>query len=120
LKETNLDKIKKLEIDFFQSSYGKLFEKTNEVDLNPIIRYEGHILHNLDKMLRYNDSDFGSFIKILYMIENSVSNVLLYKGSVFKFLFKDSMNNWIYLNASKDSNNVIATKALSGPWDFDK
>ena len=46
LKNKNLELIKKIEIDYCQSSYGNTFNAFNEVNLSPILKFESHILYH--------------------------------------------------------------------------
>ncbi len=39
MRETNSDKIKKLEIDYFSKSYGLFFDVFNEIDNSPLIKF---------------------------------------------------------------------------------
>lgn len=98
LKDTNSDKVKKFEVDYFQANYGKVFEVINQIDMGPIIKYEGFLLHNFDRALRHNSTNFMTLINLLFMMEKNISNLMLCKGSIFKFVFQDNMGNWIYLD----------------------
>ena len=42
---------------------------------------------------------------------------MLCKGSIFKFVFQDNFNNWIYLDTL--DNCVIPCKTENGPWHFE-
>jgi len=46
LKDSNMDKIKKFELDYFQEYYGNYFKDFHQVDVTPILRYESFLLLN--------------------------------------------------------------------------
>jgi hypothetical protein len=73
------------------------------------------MLHNFEKLLRYNYQDVSALVKLLSVIEINISTFLLHKGSIMKFLFKDQFGNWIFFSTDKD-NHVHPLKADKGPW----
>lgn len=87
LKDTNNDKIKKFETDYFHANYGKIYENIHKIDMEPIVKYESLILHNFDRILRHNSENFMPCINYLLCMEKNISDFLLCKGSIFKFIF---------------------------------
>lgn len=65
-----------------------MFEILHEVDLAPIMKYEGFMLYTLDRILRHNTSDVMKIFKALFQIEKNISNILLSTGSIFKFIYQ--------------------------------
>lgn len=116
LKDTNNDKIKKFETDYFQANYGKIYENIHKIDMEPIVKYEALILHNFDRILRHNSENFMPCINYLLCMEKNISEFLLCKGSIFKFIFQDNLDNWIYLD--EVDGEIAACAADAGPWNF--
>lgn len=44
LKDTNMEIIKKIEVDYFQDWYGNFFNVFHEVNVSPILKFEAHLL----------------------------------------------------------------------------
>jgi hypothetical protein len=73
------------------------------------------MLHNFEKLLRFNYNDVSALVQLLNVIEINISSFLLRKGSVMKFLFRDQFGNWIFF--STDAANLVhPLKAEKGPW----
>ncbi|EGR34851.1 hypothetical protein IMG5_000790 [Ichthyophthirius multifiliis] len=116
LQDSNMEIIKKLEIDYFQDCYGTFFNVFHNVNVSPILRYEGFLLYNLSKLLRHKTIPNQVFFKLILSIEKSVSDVIFQKGSFMKFIFQDSAENWFCL---KQKNNETQPCLLgNGPWNY--
>ncbi|EAR82678.2 cation channel family transporter (macronuclear) [Tetrahymena thermophila SB210] len=116
LSDSNMDMIKKLEIDYFQFTYGSYFNAFHEVKISPILKYESYIIYNLQRILRHKTLDCLFFFNVLINFEKNLSNILLRKGSLVKFVFQDSFGNWICF---KEMNrNIYPCLLGQGPWTF--
>ncbi|KAL4429432.1 hypothetical protein ABPG74_021019 [Tetrahymena malaccensis] len=116
LSDSNMDMIKKLEIDYFQFTYGSYFNAFHEVKISPILKYESYIIYNLQRILRHKTLDCIFFFNVLKNFEKNLSNILLRKGSLVKFIFQDSFGNWICF---KEMNrNMYPCLLGQGPWTF--
>ncbi|KAL4467991.1 hypothetical protein ABPG72_015861 [Tetrahymena utriculariae] len=116
LSDSNMDMIKKLEIDYFQLTYGSYFNAFHEVKISPILKYESYIIYNLQRILRHKTLDCLFFFNVLKNFEKNLSNILLRKGSLVKFVFQDSFDNWICF---KEMNRNMYPCLLGlGPWTF--
>jgi hypothetical protein len=113
LRETNLSKVKRLEKDYFKSLFGGVYDIYTDVDLAPLLRFQSFQLQSMDMLLRYNHANYMQAIQIINEIENNITNALLPRGSFFKLLFLDSLNNWFFL-----TENLAPLKAGIGPWDL--
>ena len=56
--------------------------------MEPLLRVEATITHSLRTILRYPQIDNTEFFEMLTHIEDQISNKLLQKGSLFKFVYK--------------------------------
>lgn len=78
-----------------------------EIDVKPLLNYEGNILQNLlrffniklenlsifsFRLLRYKDISCDNYLKFISVMEKKISDILLRNGSYFKFLFKVKKN----------------------------
>lgn len=116
LKEKNMDIIKKLEIDYFQDCYGNYFNIFHQVEVQPILRFESHLLYNFERALRYRSFDSDMLIQMILYLEQQISNTILNKGSICKFIFQDSKDNWFCL--SHKFSDVEPCLLDIGPWNF--
>jgi hypothetical protein len=106
--------VKKIEIDYFQDFYGNYFNAFNEVDVKPILRFEAHLLYHFTLMLRHRNVCQSVFFRCLHYIEQSISDVLFRKGSLFKFVFQDNKDNWFVL--TQKQGKVYPCLVGEGPW----
>lgn len=88
LRETNELLINKFEIQYFSDIYGQSFKEINKVTIEPLLRVEALLTYNLRNIMRYPQMSNRDFFEIFSMIEDKVSNNLLKKGSLFKFVFQ--------------------------------
>lgn len=88
LRETNELLINKFEIEYFSDIYGQSFKEINKVTIEPLLRVEALLTYNLRNIMRYPQMSNRDFFEIFSMIEDKVSNNLLKKGSLFKFVFQ--------------------------------
>lgn len=88
LKDSNADLVRKLEIDYFQKSYGSFFNAFHQVKISPILQYESFLIYNFEKILRHKSIDTNFFFNVLTNMEANISKIILRKGSVAKFIFE--------------------------------
>lgn len=88
LSETNEKMIKKFEIEYFAHVYGRSFHEINKITLEPLLRLESKLTYCLRNALRYRRTTQEKFFSILCTIEDTISNQLLKKGSIFKFVYQ--------------------------------
>lgn len=97
--------IKKFEIEYFSSVYGKSFKEINKVTIEPLMRLESRLTYCLRNALRYQQIPDLEFFTILSTIEDTISNKLLKKGSLFKFVYQlDNMSDSWFSIELRESN----------------
>lgn len=87
LTGTNESLINKFEVEYFSDIYGYSFKEINKLSLEPLLRYEATLTYCLRNICRYPQIDNTEFFEMLTHIEDSISNKLLKRGSLFKFVY---------------------------------
>ena len=121
LSDTNEDLIKKFEVEYFSSVYGKSFKEINKVTIEPLLRLESRLTYCLRNALRYFQIHDVDFFTILSTIEDTISNRLLKKGSLFKFVYQlDSVSDSWFSIELKESNELRIHFIKTGIWVYNK
>lgn len=121
LHETNENLINKFEIEYFSDIYGQSFKEINKVTIEPLLRFEALLTYNLKNIMRYPQIPSLSFFEIFAAIEDKISNNLLKKGSMFKFVFQIETlaDNWFTIEF-KDSEEISIHFIKTGIWIYNK
>jgi hypothetical protein len=56
--------------------------------LEPLLKYEATLTYSLRTILRYPQINNTEFFEMLTSIEDKISNKLLQRGSLFKYIYK--------------------------------
>lgn len=56
--------------------------------LEPLLKLEASLTYSLKNIMRYPQIDNYEFFEMITTIEDRISNQLLQKGSLFKFVYK--------------------------------
>lgn len=88
LSGTNEDLIKKFEIEYFSDLYGYSYKYINKMTLEPLLKLEATLTYSLRNIMRYPQIDTTEFFEMMTHIEDKISNKLLQRGSLFKFVYK--------------------------------
>ncbi len=68
--------------------YGNTFKQINKVSLEPLLKVEASLTYTFWNILSYSQIHYTEFFHFLTFIEDQISNKLLKRGSLFKFVYK--------------------------------
>ncbi len=113
--------INKFEVEYFSDIYGQSFKEINKVTIEPLLRFEALLTYNLKNIMRYPQMSTHNFFEIFSAIEDKISNNLLKKGSLFKFVFQIETlaDNWFTIEF-KDSEEISIHFIKTGIWIYNK
>ena len=102
LQGTHPQLVEKFEAEYFADLYGKAFKEINKVTIEPLIKLESKVVYALKNICRYPHMKMVEFFRILTKIENIISNQLLKRGSLFKFVFQLNCEKEIWFSVELD------------------
>lgn len=86
-----------------------------------MLKHEALLLDTLAKVMRYPDTNLADFFHILATLEYRISNSLVKKGSIFKFVFEveELGENWFAIEV-KENKSLRLHFLKSGIWIYEK
>lgn len=121
LSETNEELIKKFEVEYFSDLYGYSFRHINKMTLEPLLRFEATLTYSLRNILRYPQINNTEFFEMFTHIEDQISNKLLKRGSLFKFVYKIDHESDIWFSIEyKQQQEMRIHFVKTGIWAYTK
>jgi len=119
LQGADINSIKEFEEGYLRDIYGSWFDfmtATQAEEYLSMFRIENNCVMRFMRLMKQPDLVAKDFIDILNMIEASIYKNLAPKGSVNKFLFKDSQGRWFCI--SRLHGEFKLTYLKYGFWHF--